>query len=296
MIFLLLAILVGLHPIGAAIASVFLFAGPHNWQEARYILGRLPARPGKLWPYMALSVTGWAAISVSSIALSTVNDPGLGYNLWNAGLVAWVAALAWLRSRENPRRTWPWLFPGAVALASVGMWIPMAFSVALVYVHPLTALFIADRELQAHRHPWRQRFRKSLPWVALGLFVTVALTAPWSPGDTDPEGLRGLLSLPGNSLGWLGAHVYLECVHYAVWIVLLPAVAASCGRSLERMPLLRKARWRVSAARIGFALAALGVAGLWWAFRCDPVTTRDAYFTLAVGHVLVEYPFLLRTL
>src|SRR5688572_16090454 len=42
------AILAGAIPIAFSIATVFLFAGPHNWMEARYILGRLPARTGKL--------------------------------------------------------------------------------------------------------------------------------------------------------------------------------------------------------------------------------------------------------
>jgi hypothetical protein len=42
------ALLAGWAPLGFSIATVFLFAGPHNWAEARYFLTRLPARWGKL--------------------------------------------------------------------------------------------------------------------------------------------------------------------------------------------------------------------------------------------------------
>src|SRR5207248_8121144 len=52
------AVLAGGFPIGFSIATVFLFAGPHNWLEARYVLGRLPARVGKLRGFFLLSAAG----------------------------------------------------------------------------------------------------------------------------------------------------------------------------------------------------------------------------------------------
>ena len=42
------ALLAGWLPLGFSIVTVFLFAGPHNWIEARYFLTRLPARWGRL--------------------------------------------------------------------------------------------------------------------------------------------------------------------------------------------------------------------------------------------------------
>ena len=293
---LTLAWLVGHHPVAWAIASVLLFAGPHNFQEARYILGRLPARAGKLWPYALLSVAGWATLSVGFIALFVIKDPSNAVPCWDVALVLWVAALAYLRSRENPRRRWPWLGPASLVLAAFGVWSPVAFSVGLVFLHPLVAIFIADREMGAQRHPWRAAWRRALPWIGVGLLLTVSIALPMPTEQLDNNSLRGMVDLPGNTQAWLAAHVYLECVHYAVWIALLPLVAASMGRHrLSRMPLLRKAPWRVGAARLGFGLAALAVVGLFFAFRWDYDTTRSAYFTLAIGHVLVEYPFLLRT-
>jgi hypothetical protein len=295
--FLALAWLVGCRPVAWAIASVLLFAGPHNLQEARYILGRLPARPGKLWPYALVSVSGWAALSVGFISLFLVPDPTFGARLWDALLILWVATLAQLRSRENPRRSFPWLWPVAALLILVGVGAPGPFSVALVYIHPLTAVWLADREMHAQRHPWRVAWRRALPWLGVGLLLTISLALPISTEQLDGDSFRGLVDLPGDTQAWLAGHVYLECVHYGVWIVLLPLVAASFGRHrLEKMPLLRKASWRIKAARVGFALGAVAVVALWWAFRWDYAATRSLYFTLAVGHVLVEYPFLLRTL
>ena len=41
------AALASLLPLQMSIVTVFLFAGPHNWFEARYFLMRLPARFGR---------------------------------------------------------------------------------------------------------------------------------------------------------------------------------------------------------------------------------------------------------
>src|SRR3954462_14798848 len=59
------AILAGWMPIAFSIATVFLFAGPHNWLEARYILGRLPARAGKLWGFFTVSFIGIIALAAA---------------------------------------------------------------------------------------------------------------------------------------------------------------------------------------------------------------------------------------
>ena len=52
------AIVAAAAPIGVSIIAVFLFAGPHNWMEARYFLTRMPARWGGLAPYFSLGLAG----------------------------------------------------------------------------------------------------------------------------------------------------------------------------------------------------------------------------------------------
>src|SRR6188768_1164363 len=48
----------GLAPLGCSIVTVFLFAGPHNWFEARYMLSRMPAKWGPLRPYFLTGIGG----------------------------------------------------------------------------------------------------------------------------------------------------------------------------------------------------------------------------------------------
>src|SRR5436190_22546300 len=57
--------LAGALPIEFSLAAVFLFAGPHNWFEARYALGRLPARAGKLWGFFAVSAVGIVGLTIA---------------------------------------------------------------------------------------------------------------------------------------------------------------------------------------------------------------------------------------
>src|SRR3954465_3349612 len=73
------AALAGALPIEFSLATVFLFAGPHNWFEARYALGRLPARAGKLWGFFTVSALGvvglTAAYAAVPSALPLFDDP-----------------------------------------------------------------------------------------------------------------------------------------------------------------------------------------------------------------------------
>ena len=109
-------------------------------------------------------------------------------------------------------------------------------------------------------------------------------------------------------------HVFLEMLHYGVWLVALPLIAplARTGDSQKlstpRTP-WPEAIWRVKTVPVarhprGFpklVATALGlgvflVAVLWFGFSVDYATTRDVYFTVAIAHVLAEAPFLLRML
>lgn len=63
------AVFAGAVPVAFSIATVFLFAGPHNWLEARYVLGRLPARFGKLRGFFLLSAAGMLGLTAGFAAL-----------------------------------------------------------------------------------------------------------------------------------------------------------------------------------------------------------------------------------
>src|SRR5256885_9208144 len=66
-------------PLQMSIATVFLFAGPHNWFEARYFLMRLPARFGRSRNYFIVAFAGIGALTLAYVAL-----PAMYYaNVWS---------------------------------------------------------------------------------------------------------------------------------------------------------------------------------------------------------------------
>src|SRR5205814_9798637 len=51
-------------PLQASIVTVFLFAGPHNWFEARYFLMRLPARFGRSRNFFVVAFVGIGLLTI----------------------------------------------------------------------------------------------------------------------------------------------------------------------------------------------------------------------------------------
>jgi hypothetical protein len=107
----------------------------------------------------------------------------------------------------------------------------------------------------------------------------------------------------------VATHVFLEMLHYSVWLVALPLIAPIRKTPESRGAAARKRDriWNVNAVPVarhprGFpklvattlALGVFLVVILWFGFSLDYTTTRDVYFTLAIAHVLAEAPFLLR--
>src|SRR5262249_52425942 len=150
-----------------------------------------------------------------------------------------IAALVWMRSRTNPRFDGGWVWPAALLLAA-GVWLsPIALNVVLVYVHPLIALVLLDRELRRSHPQWRRTYHVALPAipVLLGVLYWHRHDAPNLEG-TDPLTLAfnsqmdqekltdtitnhaGSNFIEGISSHFLvAAHTFLEMVHYGVWVV-----------------------------------------------------------------------------
>jgi hypothetical protein len=292
---------------------VFLFAGPHNVLEARYFLGQMPARWGPMAPYFAVGLAGVVGLAAWQIGLAVLTRAGFvspgggeaGLTARNAALIGWVVLLMLMRSRQNPRRPgFAFALPVGCGLLALNLWQPLAFSFALVYLHPLVALWFLDRELQRRRPGWRRGYRLALACVPLviGLLWLRLSAAPDLPGED-------LLSM---QIAWhagggffedvsthflVATHTFLEMLHYAVWLVAVPLVALTAAPwRIDQTPLGRRSRfWRRAIATLLLAGCAI-VAALWCGFLIDYPLTRDLYFTLALGHVLAEIPFLLRLL
>lgn len=309
---LLAMFLAGWVPVAFSIATVFLFAGPHNWIEVRYFLSRLPARWGKLRSFFLLALAGVLGLTAVFAALPYLASWGdwsgktiaRVHALWNTTFLSWLVVLIQMRSRQNPRRDWSWTLPVILAAAALCWVLPNYWSLVLVYGHPLVALWILDRELSRRRPQWQRAYRCSLSLLPLllGLLWWRLAKAPPLLG-TDGLTLRitqhaGAAILTGVSNHLLVAtHTFLEMIHYSVWLVAIPLVGI--GAEPWRIELIALARrslgWRHAVLGL-LTLGAFLVLVLWGCFLVDYATTRDVYFTVAMLHVLAEVPFLLRAL
>jgi len=321
------ALLASWLPLQVSVVTVFVFAGPHNWFELRYFLTRLPVRFGKSRNFFLTAFAGIGFLTLAYVALpvlyafSVWPDKAWPTILasWNTLLLLWLGSLVWLRGRQRLRRDWSWAIPVALGLCSLNWLAPELFSLAIVYLHPLVALWFLDRHLRRTRPAWLRAYRRCLcllPLLLVGMFWQLTRT----PSLPDDNGLfwritqhAGAQLLPNISSHVLVAvHVFLEMLHYGVWLVALPLIAPLAkpatgplspaarerGRiwDVRTVPLARHPRGFPKLMATALAFGVFLVAILWLGFSVDYATTRDVYFTVAIAHVLAEAPFLLKML
>lgn len=199
---------------------------------------------------------------------------------------------------------WSWALPIGFALVAFIWMVPWAWDLALVYLHPLIAMAFLDRELARRRPQWRRAYHACLACVPLMIGVLW-----WRLADAPPLAGQDMLSMRITRHAGAGAlegvsphllvatHTFLEMLHYGVWIVAIPLVGMRLAPwKLQAVPLYRRSRpWRwVVAGTVLLGVAV--VLALWGCFLGDYAVTRDIYFTIAIAHVLAEFPFLLRAL
>jgi hypothetical protein len=297
-------------PLQISIVTVFLFAGPHNWFELRYFLMRLPARFGRSRNFFAVAFAGIFLLTIAYVAMPALYYANLwsGANwpdaiaTWNTLLLLWVGALVILRGKQNSRRDWFRVLPIVFLLCALNWMAPQLFSLAIVYVHPLVALWFLDRHLRRNRPEWLRTYHRCL--ILLPLLIVGML---WQLGRTsslvDDNGLfwritqhAGADLLPNVSSHMLvSVHVFLEMLHYGVWIIALPLIGATGAVwNVKTIPLARRRDGfpKLIAAVLVFGLFV--VALLWFGFSVNYAAMRDVYFAVAIAHVLAEAPFLLR--
>jgi len=296
-------------PLQVSVITVFLFAGPHNWFELRYFLLRLPLRFGRSRAFFLTAFGGIAFLTLTYVSLPLIynfklwsGDWSIPIAIWNSFLLLWLGVLARLRGKLKPHTDWSWAIPLALLAVGVNWLEPELFSLAIVYVHPLIALWFLDRHLRRVRPEWLTVYRRCLcllPMVIGGMCWQLSAT----PSLPDDNGLfwritqhAGAELLPNISSHLLvSVHLFLEMLHYAVWLVALPLIGGA-GRvwDVKTVPL---ARHPLGFPQLIKSLLIVGVfltGLLWLGFSVDYSTTRDVYFTVAIAHVLAEAPFLLR--
>ncbi len=312
-------------PLQFSVITVFFFAGPHNWFELRYFLMRLPVRFGKSRNFFLTAFAGIGFLTLAYAALPVLYAfnvwPDHAWPMilasWNTVLLLWFGSLIWLRGKQKPGHDWSWAIPLTLGLCSINWAVPEFFSLAIVYLHPLVALWFLDRHLRRVRPAWLRAYRRCLcllPLLVAGMFWQLART----PALPDDNGLfwritqhAGAQLLPNISSHLLVAiHVFLEMLHYGVWLIALPLIAPLAKSAAPRETLRERGRiWDIKTLPLarhprGFpklvvttlSFGVFLVAILWLGFSVDYATTRDIYFTVAIAHVLAEAPFLLKML
>ena len=308
------AALAGFAPLWLSVATVFAFAGPHNWAELRFFITRLPVRLGRSRGFFALAAVGVFGLTAAYAALALWADSGVwgegswraAIATWNSAAVAWVVGLLAVRGRGRSRGgAWVWALPAGCALAGLGWLAPQGFALALVYAHPLVALWFLDRQLRLSRRGWSRAYR-----VCLALLPVALVLMWWGLAGAAPLAGDGAVALRVVRHAGAGimpevvsthllvsTHVFLETLHYGVWLVGVP-LAAGAGLlpwRADGVPLVRHRDGWPRLIRSLLAAGAFVVVALWVCFLADYATTRDVYFTVAMAHVLAEVPFLLRT-
>jgi hypothetical protein len=303
-----------LAPVGLAIVSVFIFAGPHNWFEARFFLTQMPARWGPLRSYFMIGIGGVVVLSLMFVSIPIVGRAlsmpfaywTFAANVWLSMIVVWVAVLIHLRGRQKnsvtPARDFSFVYAiGLLAIAAMWM-VPLPWELALVYLHPLIALVFLDRLIARRRSEWRGAYRTILCLVPIAcalLYFVHREGAPLTGQDmltmriAQHSGAELVEFIPARAL--VAIHVFLELLHYGVWVVAIPLLVL--GRraiTLSNIPLARRSKgFRVLVTAL-LMIGAVIVVALWGAFLVDYPLTRDVYFTIAIAHVLAEAPFLIR--
>lgn len=299
-------------PLQVSIVTVFLFAGPHNWFELRYFLMRLPVRFGRSRSFFLTAFVGLGVLTLGYVSLPFVHNAATWSEeawstviaVWNTALIVWLGALIWLRGKQKPRANWAWLIPPGLALCSLNWLGPNFFSLAIVYVHPLVALWFLDRHLRRTRSAWSRTYRRCLcllPLVLVGMIWQLSQTSSLADSNglfwriTQHSGAEVLPQVSSHLL--VSVHLFLEMLHYAVWIVALPLIGRAASRrfwDVKTVPVARHPKGFPRLVAGVFVVALIAVAALWFGFSADYATTRDVYFTVAIAHVLAEAPFLLR--
>lgn len=305
------AVLIGSFPLQLSIVTIFLFAGPHNLMEFRYFAARMSVRWGRSRLFYSVGIGGVVVLTAAYMTLyfASGNWPWslaswqIYAAVWNTALIVWVGSLFYLRGKQR-RRDWSLAFAAAFFLAGLAWIVPQYWSLALVYLHPCVALWFLERQVRRTRPEWLRAYHLCLLSIPVFLILLWTLLAgqPNLPQDTNlfwrinqHAGAEILPSISSHLL--VATHVFLESIHYFVWLLLMPLVdRRAIPWRLKDVPMFANANGipKIFAAFLVFSM--IVSITLWFGFAVDYPTTRDIYFAFAIGHVLAEFPFLVKML
>jgi hypothetical protein len=308
----LAALIIGWQPLTLSIVTIFLFAGIHNFMEFRYFAARMPVRWGKSKVFYGVGIGG--VLVLTSVYLTIYFGSGnwlwsatnweILVSSWNTLFVLWIGLLFYLRGRQKPKTDWTWAFAVAFLVSAIAWLFPAYFSLALVYIHPFIAMWFLERQIRRTKPEWLKAYQICLATIPI-FVVILYFTFAKSPNLSEETNLfwritqhAGSQILPNISSHFLVAtHVFLETIHYTVWILLIPLIdKRAIPWKLKEIPFFANDKGFPKIFLAIFAISILIVFTLWFGFTVDYTTTRDIYFAFAIAHVMAEFPFLVKML
>lgn len=308
----LIAVIIGIFPISASIVTIFLFAGVHNFFEFRYFAARMPLRWGKSKFFYSVGIGG--VLFLTAFYLTIYFGSGSWFwdadnwqllvSIWNTSFVFWIAALFYIRGRQKPNTDWTIAFAFAFLFAGLAWLVPAYWSLSLVYLHPFVAMWFLERQIRRTKKEWLKSYHYCL--LTIPVFVVILYFAFSNAPNlaeenslfsriTQHAGSDILTKISSHFL--VATHVFLETIHYTVWILLMPLVdRRAIPWKLKEIPLFANKEGFPKLVSLVFILSLSLVVLLWVSFSFDYETTRDIYFAFAMAHVLAEMPFLVKML
>ena len=298
-------------PLQLSIATIFLFAGPHNLMEFRYFASRMPVCWGRSRVFYSVGIGGVAVLTASYIILYFAGENwiwaaenwAIFAAVWNTLFILWVGMLFHLRGRQRGK-DWSIAFAIALLLSSLAWIVPQYWSLSLVYLHPLISLWFLERQIRRSRREWLRAYHFCLASIPFFLLIIWAATAeqPSLSEETDlfwrivQHAGGGILPRVSSHL-LVATHVFLESIHYFVWLLVIPLVdRRALPWRFNDVPLFANANGFPKLFVGSLIAGAAAVIVLLFGFAVDYSTTRDIYFAFAIGHVLAEMPFLVKML
>ncbi|MBI5850268.1 MAG: hypothetical protein HZB39_04405 [Planctomycetes bacterium] len=276
-------------PLEVYVVSLALFGLPHVATELRYVDERFGARMGtRLARRLAIPLLGIAL--VRALAIAGVGDATTRAAVeWTLGAASIAVVLPLLASRGSTPAVL-----GALALLVAVLAVltdPFAALVLFALAHNLTPLgFLAERLDGPSRR--RAMLVGAVVFLAIPAVIVCGVASPGLPSDRADALAAQLASFVpiawhehGFAFDLFRAGAFLQCLHYAIVILVLPRLGGGGEASGACCP------WPVPKRFVAWigASAALFAVGYVLSFT----GTRATYGVVAAIHAWLEIPVLL---
>ena len=165
-------------------------------------------------------------------------------------------------------------------------------------------MYFLERQIRRTKKEWLTAYRicvVTVPFFVIGLWFAFAKTPDLSESNslfaiiTNHAGANILPTISSHFL--VATHVFLETIHYLVWILLIPLIdRKAIPWKLNEIPLFANEKGFPKLVVTALIISIGLMIALWFGFSANYIVTRDIYFAFAIAHVLAEFPFLIKML